>query len=127
MPAAETFAPPPTVPLHITLQLPDVVAALGTAKQTPDFLMPSSLGVPAAELYGSNSMVVRVPPVAGLLAKNLLHPFCLFQYASIVIWCYTNYWSYSAIIFFITMATVVGNTWLQYRNKKRLADLAYRR
>jgi len=68
--------------------------------------------------------VVPVAPLPRALAKNLLHPFCLFQYASVAIWCYEEYWSYSGIILGITLITTVATSISDWRTGRRLAAMA---
>ena len=37
-------------------------------------------------LYGANELVIPVRGVAALMAEEMLHPFFIFQYASVAIW-----------------------------------------
>lgn len=72
---------------------------------------PSEGRAVATAVHGPNSLDVAVPHLLRLLAVQLLHPFCLFQYASVVIWCWEMYYTYSAIIFGITVLSVAATAW----------------
>ena len=37
-------------------------------------------------LYGGNELVIPVKSPAALMAEEMIHPFFIFQYASVAIW-----------------------------------------
>lgn len=37
-------------------------------------------------LYGANELVIPVSSVAALMGAEMIHPFFIFQYASVTIW-----------------------------------------
>ena len=98
--------------------------------------------------------MIPVPSPASLFAQEAIHPFYVFQYFSVVIWCMDGYFrsvvsrgaspshppcllcpqplppilpacSYSIIIFLITMVSILVNVRLTYLNRRRLASLAH--
>ncbi len=76
-------------------------------------------------LYGSNELKIPVKSPLELLAEEMIHPFYVFQYASVLIWCLEAYYSYSLIIVAITMFSILTTVYQTYRYRKRLAALAH--
>jgi cation-transporting ATPase 13A3/4/5 len=76
-------------------------------------------------LYGANEMNIPVKSPFELLAEEMIHPFYVFQYASVLIWCLEAYYSYSLIIVAITMFSILTTVYQTYRYRKRLAALAH--
>lgn len=146
-------------------------------------------------LYGSNELVIPTPTIPSLLIEEMIHPFFLFQYVSVLIWwvpglppspcspacqqqqglgacqplgpaaphqagrpgaaatagdhacrgalqlcgganprlpptlpacrCLGRYFSYSAVIVAMTLASILTNVFQAYRYRRRLARLAH--
>jgi cation-transporting P-type ATPase 13A2 len=76
-------------------------------------------------LYGANELKIPVKSPLELLAEEMIHPFYVFQYASVLIWCLEAYYSYSLIIVAITMFSILTTVYQTYRYRKRLAALAH--
>ncbi len=76
-------------------------------------------------LYGANELNIPVKSPLELLAEEMIHPFYVFQYASVLIWCLEAYYSYSLIIVAITMFSILTTVYQTYRYRKRLAALAH--
>ncbi|KAI3436891.1 hypothetical protein D9Q98_006299 [Chlorella vulgaris] len=76
-------------------------------------------------LYGANELVIPVKGVGVLMAEEMIHPFFMFQYASVAIWCAQAYYSYSLIIMSITLFSIVTNVVSAYQYRRRLAALAH--
>ena len=126
---------------EVAARLPAVAAALQSAAASAAATATVSAGCPflffadararaaAAAVHGPNVMLVPVPPLwRALLGKDgLLHPFCLFQYASVAVWCFEEYYEYSAVILAITLATYALTSVGAHRTAKRLAALALAR
>jgi hypothetical protein len=106
------FVPAPRVAPEVAARLPHAAAALrapagggaggaaagfATAAAAAAFHDDPAARAAAAARHGPNTMVVPVPPLARSLLVSLLHPFCLFQYASVIIWCFEEYYVYSAL------------------------------
>jgi cation-transporting ATPase 13A3/4/5 len=75
-------------------------------------------------LYGLNKIKIRKTVVINVILKEILVPFYLYQYCAIVIWLYTLYYIYSAVVIFITLCSVVFTIRGKLYNMKRLRDLA---
>lgn len=76
-------------------------------------------------VYGPNELLIPVKTPLQLLGEEMVHPFYVFQYASVAIWCMEAYYSYSAIIVAITMFSILATVVQAYRYRRRLAALAH--
>jgi hypothetical protein len=101
---AWAFVPVPRVAPEVASQLHPAAAAVCrgacsaggvAAAAAPSFHAGPAARAAAAARYEPNVMVVPVPPLLRTLLVSLLHPFCLFQYASVIIWCFEEYYVYS--------------------------------
>ncbi|XP_065842399.1 polyamine-transporting ATPase 13A2-like isoform X2 [Oscarella lobularis] len=71
-------------------------------------------------LYGKNVIDVQVKPYWKLLYQEVLDPFYVFQFASIIFWCTDEYYYYAGAIFFISCVSIT----LSLRQmRKHLEDL----
>ncbi|GAB4820540.1 hypothetical protein N2152v2_007586 [Parachlorella kessleri] len=77
------------------------------------------------QLYGSNELRVPVRSFFELLLVEMVHPFYVFQYASVTIWCLQQYYSYSFIILGITLFSILSTVVSTYSYRRRLAALAH--
>ncbi|KAG1658838.1 hypothetical protein FOA52_008263 [Chlamydomonas sp. UWO 241] len=78
----------------------------------------------AAE-YGANVLSVDPPSAVRIFLHDALQPFYVFQYFSVVLWAFEDYYLYSGIVLLITMGSIIANVWSQYIERKRMAELAY--
>jgi cation-transporting ATPase 13A3/4/5 len=61
-----------------------------------------------------------------IMIAQLLSPFFMFQYFSVILWCYENYIAFSMVILAITIIAIYTNTAEQNFNLKRLREMAGR-
>lgn len=119
-----TFTPVPSLPYTFDAELK--AASRDVALQ--GFLSRSSLSWrrdQRLEEFGANEMVIPLPSPYRLFFEEAIHPFYVFQYFSVAIWSADGYYSYSIIIFLITMVSISVNVRLTYTNRLRLASLAH--
>jgi magnesium-transporting ATPase (P-type) len=74
--------------------------------------------------YGKNHMKLPTTSVFDILITQLISPFFLFQYFSVILWCYENYVAFSMVILAITIGAIYTNTMEQAFNLRRLHDMA---
>eukprot|EP00200_Dunaliella_tertiolecta_P004519 CAMPEP_0202343544 /NCGR_PEP_ID=MMETSP1126-20121109/3613_1 /ASSEMBLY_ACC=CAM_ASM_000457 /TAXON_ID=3047 /ORGANISM="Dunaliella tertiolecta, Strain CCMP1320" /LENGTH=1592 /DNA_ID=CAMNT_0048934615 /DNA_START=141 /DNA_END=4919 /DNA_ORIENTATION=+ len=77
------------------------------------------------QLYGKNLLEVEAPSFWRIFGHDAAQPFYCFQYASVVIWMYEDYYSYSTVVLVITLASIIINVIGQYKERKRMAEMAY--
>ncbi|RKP15509.1 hypothetical protein BJ684DRAFT_6931, partial [Piptocephalis cylindrospora] len=75
-------------------------------------------------VHGSNLMDVKPKPVGALLVDEVLHPFYVFQLASIGLWAVDNYYYYAACIFTISVVSVITALIETRRNMAKMRDMA---
>lgn len=76
--------------------------------------------------YGENIMYLPEISSCELLIKHALSPFFLFQYFAVIIWLVEEYYVYSFVIFFITVASIYFVWSESVFNLERLRSLACR-
>ena len=74
--------------------------------------------------YGPNKMALPAKSIFEILLVQLISPFFVFQYFSVILWCYEDYVAFSVVILVITMGAIYTNTREQVFNLKRLHDMA---
>lgn len=119
--ALGTFLPVPPVPEGFIEELNAAATSRRIKGQLPDEWQRSD----RRTLYGSNELVIPVKSPLELLGEEMVHPFYVFQYVSVLIWCLEAYYSYSAIIVAITMFSILTTVVQSYRYRRRLAALAH--
>ncbi|KAF5835495.1 hypothetical protein DUNSADRAFT_7279 [Dunaliella salina] len=77
------------------------------------------------QLYGKNLLEVEAPSYWRIFGHDAAQPFYCFQYASVVIWMYEDYYSYSSVVLVITLASIIINVISQYKERKRMSEMAY--
>jgi cation-transporting ATPase 13A3/4/5 len=118
--AAATFLPVPGTPPGFQGEL----AAGAAARRVKGQLGDEWARAARAALYGPNELAVPVKSRARLVAEEMVHPFYVFQYASVLIWCLEAYYSYSLIIVSITLASILFSAAQAHAYMARLAALA---
>jgi magnesium-transporting ATPase (P-type) len=71
-------------------------------------------------LYGVNVIDVKVKPYWQLLYEEVLDPFYIFQWASVIFWFEDEYYYYAAAILFISFISMGISL---YQTRKQLSDL----
>ncbi|PSC67462.1 hypothetical protein C2E20_8853 [Micractinium conductrix] len=116
-----TFLPVPALPADFGTTLHGVAGSRNIKGQLMDDFDRSE----RRTLYGMNELVIPVKSVPVLMAEEMIHPFFIFQYASVTIWCAQAYYSYSLIIVAITLFSIITNVLSAYQYRRRLAALAH--
>jgi hypothetical protein len=62
-------------------------------------------------LFGENQILIREKSDAQLLVDEVLHPFFVFQIASMILWSLDEYYYYAACIFAISVSSVLSTLW----------------
>jgi cation-transporting ATPase 13A3/4/5 len=75
------------------------------------------------EMSGENSIEVPILPIYKLLVDEGLHPFIVFQIASVIIWMLEDYYYYAVLIFGITVFSVVITIYETRMNMKNLQKM----
>jgi cation-transporting ATPase 13A3/4/5 len=75
------------------------------------------------ELNGENSIEVPVAPIYKLLLDEGLHPFIVFQIASVIVWMLEVYYYYATLIFAITIFSIVITIYETRANMKNLQKM----
>ena len=121
--AADAFIPIPPLPSNFARRLADMSDATSAPVHGPHL---NDWGrMDRASMYGSNEIVIAVKSILELVAEEMVHPFYVFQYASVAIWCLQEYYSYSTIIVLITLCSILSTAIQAYRYRKKLAAMAY--
>lgn len=119
--SAGTFLPVPSMPSEFV----DELHAAATARRVKGQTIDEWLRTHRRSLYGQNELVIPVKSPLELLGEEMTHPFYVFQYVSVAIWCLEAYYSYSLIIISITMFSILTTVFQTYRYRQRLAALAH--
>ncbi|PRW55974.1 Ca-transporting ATPase [Chlorella sorokiniana] len=116
-----TFLPVPPLPADF----PTSLAAVAGSRNIKGQLMDDFDRGERRVLYGANELVIPVKSPLALMGEEMIHPFFIFQYASVTIWCLQAYYSYSLIIMGMTLFSIITNVASAYRYRRRLAALAH--
>nr|KAJ3419764.1 hypothetical protein HK105_006532 [Polyrhizophydium stewartii] len=73
---------------------------------------------------GPNSIDVGATPLSNLVADKLLHPFYVFQIASVAIWIAESYTSYALLILLLSTASAAWEVAEAVRNEAHLRSMA---
>lgn len=76
-------------------------------------------------IFGLNALEIRQPSIFELVCNEVLHPFYIFQVASIVLWLCDDYFYYAAAIFVLTIVSVLDTIWETENSIKRLNEMAH--
>ena len=122
-----TYVPAPAIPTSLVPALYRKALHLQSvgAKGTVDLEEPEAELSARLWTYGANQMTIPVSSIPELMVKEAVHPFYVFQYASVVIWAVCDqYYAYSVCILVISLFSIVSSAVETHRNSKRLSDLA---
>ncbi|KAF0700986.1 Aste57867_8432 [Aphanomyces stellatus] len=73
--------------------------------------------------FGPNALDISVAPLHHVLLEKLLHPFYLFQFTSVFLWIYEEYYTYSCLIFAMSVGSLLYEAFSQVSSSKKLHDL----
>jgi cation-transporting ATPase 13A3/4/5 len=71
-------------------------------------------------LFKSNNIQIEEKPTVKILIDEVLHPFFLFQVASIILWSIDNYYYYATVIFLISLASILVTLYETKANMRKL-------
>ncbi|KAJ3351145.1 hypothetical protein HDU83_009224 [Entophlyctis luteolus] len=72
---------------------------------------------------GENAITVESVSVAKMVLDKLTHPFYVFQFASVLIWTYEEYWLYASIIAVMSVFSIIWEIRLAKTNEASLREL----
>ncbi|KAI9206515.1 uncharacterized protein BJ171DRAFT_558269 [Polychytrium aggregatum] len=75
-------------------------------------------------VFGDNVVAVKEKPTLQLLVDEVLHPFFIFQIASIALWLIDNYYYYAGCIFFISVVSTISTLVETKKAMKRMQELS---
>ncbi|ORY74114.1 HAD ATPase, P-type, family IC [Protomyces lactucae-debilis] len=75
-------------------------------------------------LFGENLIDIAEKSTAELLVDEALHPFYVFQIASIILWSCDEYYYYAICIFVISISSIAATVLETKRTMRRLRELA---
>ncbi|RDA92278.1 hypothetical protein CP533_5486 [Ophiocordyceps camponoti-saundersi (nom. inval.)] len=75
-------------------------------------------------MFGNNLIDTGVKSVGQLLIEEALHPFYMFQVASLVLWSLDEYYYYAACIFIISVGTITTTLVETRATMKRLREIS---
>lgn len=75
-------------------------------------------------LFGPNVVDIEEKSVVQLLVDEALHPFYIFQIASILLWSFDEYYYYAGCIFIISLVTVASTIIETRDTMRRLREMA---
>ena len=71
-------------------------------------------------LFKSNNLQIKEKPTSKILIDEVLHPFFLFQIASIILWSIDNYYYYASVILLISIASILATLYETKLNMRKL-------
>ncbi|KAH0589002.1 hypothetical protein H2248_004780 [Termitomyces sp. 'cryptogamus'] len=75
-------------------------------------------------LFGRNEIEIEGKSTISLLVDEVIHPFYVFQIASIALWMVDNYYYYAFCIAIISMTTIVATLMETKKTIKRMRDMS---
>lgn len=84
-----------------------------------------SMAEERVERYGANALDVPVPSYFKLFYTEVIHPFYIFQIASVAIWLWDDYWIYASCIAVMAIASALFSVWQARKNREMLAEMCY--
>lgn len=75
-------------------------------------------------LFGSNLIDIEQKPMGQLLIDEVLHPFYIFQIASLTLWSLDSYYYYAACIFLISVGSIASTLIETRATMKRLREIS---
>ncbi|KAJ3314645.1 hypothetical protein HDV04_005651 [Boothiomyces sp. JEL0838] len=74
-------------------------------------------------LNGKNRIHIRDTPIMQMILEKCIHPFYIFQMASVVIWFIEGYATYSFLILFMSITSILWEVWTAKDNENKLRKL----
>lgn len=78
----------------------------------------------AESIFGKNMVEIKEKSSLQILVDEVLHPFFVFQIASIILWSLDDYYYYAACILLISVVSTVSTFVETKRNLKRMKELS---
>ena len=75
-------------------------------------------------LFGSNLIDIEQKPMSQLLVDEVLHPFYIFQIASLTLWSLDSYYYYAACIFLISVGSITSTLIETRATMRRLREIS---
>ncbi|KAK7220141.1 hypothetical protein V2G26_008144 [Clonostachys chloroleuca] len=75
-------------------------------------------------LFGNNLIDIEQKPMSQLLVDEVLHPFYIFQIASLILWSLDTYYYYAGCIFFISVGSITSTLLETRATMKRLREIS---
>ncbi|KAI9202868.1 uncharacterized protein BJ171DRAFT_460964 [Polychytrium aggregatum] len=72
---------------------------------------------------GKNKIEIESPTVLEMIADKIIHPIYLFQLAAMVIWIVEEYYTYSLLIWVMTVSSIAWEIYGAKRNERNLKRL----
>jgi cation-transporting ATPase 13A2 len=73
---------------------------------------------------GENIIDIAAKSVFGLLVDEVLHPFYVFQIASILLWSIDDYYYYAFAIAVISISSILGTLFETKRTVERMREMS---
>ncbi|KAG6002331.1 hypothetical protein E4U21_003246 [Claviceps maximensis] len=75
-------------------------------------------------IFGRNLIDIQQKSISQLLVDEVLHPFYIFQIASLVLWSMDSYYYYAACIFIMSIASISATLVEMRSTTRRLRDIS---
>lgn len=75
-------------------------------------------------LFGNNLIDIDQKPMSQLLVDEVLHPFYIFQIASLILWSLDSYYYYAACIFLISVGSITSTLIETRATMRRLREVS---
>ncbi|OAA45189.1 ATPase type 13A2 [Beauveria brongniartii RCEF 3172] len=76
------------------------------------------------QIFGSNLIDIEQKSVSKLLVDEVLHPFYIFQIASLVLWSMDSYYYYAACIFVMSVGSIAATLLETRATMRRLREIS---
>ena len=76
-------------------------------------------------IYGDCLIDIPIPSIFSFFTKEIMNPYFVFQFFSVVIWMLENYVMFAILIFAICIVTAVGNLFSARGNLQNLKEIVY--
>ncbi|KAJ3324726.1 hypothetical protein HDV06_005984 [Boothiomyces sp. JEL0866] len=74
-------------------------------------------------LNGKNRIYIKDTPIIQMILEKCIHPFYIFQMASVIIWFVEGYATYSYLILSMSIASILWEVWTAKDNENKLRKL----